>query len=271
MQPAAEYLGLESRLAVQRDDPTFGDGPFHRPELLDDPDAVVGDVAQAGQFGAQEEHARPGPATSTSPTTRRMPPQTGSADAVSRCDAQNDATCSTSGEPTAQLLIKRTRDDRSCRNVPGRVTVLRSLPGLPGPRNRLCSGVDGYSLARRNIGQNRPARPPAFPQCEGLPAGADSFAFSTSGPGGRKSMMTPRAVLPGLHGHDDRPLPRLGQFLPLGGVEPAPLRYREGRAGRHTRHARPSARSDRTGGFRAGTCRWRPRAPRAGSLRRRRR
>ena len=50
MHAAAEDLGLETRLALQRDDPAFGDRSLHRPELLDDPDPIVGDVAQAGQL-----------------------------------------------------------------------------------------------------------------------------------------------------------------------------------------------------------------------------
>ena len=61
MQAAAEDLRLKPRLAVERDDPPLGDRPLHRPEFLDDPDPVVGDVAQAGQLAGrnhQYDHAQ---------------------------------------------------------------------------------------------------------------------------------------------------------------------------------------------------------------------
>ena len=53
---AAEHLGLEAGLAVEGDDPAFGDRSLRRPQLLDDADAVVGDVPQAGQL-AESHHA----------------------------------------------------------------------------------------------------------------------------------------------------------------------------------------------------------------------
>ncbi len=47
MQPAAQHLRLKPGLAIEGDDPPLRDRTLQRPELLDDPDPVVGDVTQA--------------------------------------------------------------------------------------------------------------------------------------------------------------------------------------------------------------------------------
>ena len=55
MQAAAQQLGLEAGLAVQGDDAAFGHRALARPQLLDDADAVVGDVPQAHRFPQQQQ------------------------------------------------------------------------------------------------------------------------------------------------------------------------------------------------------------------------
>ena len=50
MQTTAQHLRLKPGLAIERDDPSFGDRSLHGPEFFDDPDPVVGDIAQTGQL-----------------------------------------------------------------------------------------------------------------------------------------------------------------------------------------------------------------------------
>src|SRR5205823_9645905 len=50
VEAAAEQVGLQARLVVQGDDAAIGHRPLARPQLLNDADAVVGDVAQTQQF-----------------------------------------------------------------------------------------------------------------------------------------------------------------------------------------------------------------------------
>ena len=46
VEAAAEQVGLEAGLAVERDDPALGDRPLGRPEFFDDAHAVVRNVAR---------------------------------------------------------------------------------------------------------------------------------------------------------------------------------------------------------------------------------
>ena len=55
VQAAAQQVGLEAGLAVQGDDPAFRHRAAARPQLLDDADAVVGDVAHAQHHLDQED------------------------------------------------------------------------------------------------------------------------------------------------------------------------------------------------------------------------
>ena len=103
MQAAAQHFGLKTSLAVERDDPSFGHGTFHGPEFFDDADPVVGDVRKPASSQATNTRM-------TIPTIQNRPPgrsvraaNSGGEPGVSDVGNQR-ATCSTSGEPTANLL-----------------------------------------------------------------------------------------------------------------------------------------------------------------------
>src|SRR5262249_15152014 len=55
VKSTAEHFGLEARLATQCNDLPFGNRSLLRPELLDDPNPVVGDVSQAGQLTSDHD------------------------------------------------------------------------------------------------------------------------------------------------------------------------------------------------------------------------
>ncbi len=61
MQPAAQQVGLEARLAFEGDDRAVRDGAEPRPQLLDDADVVVRDVADGQphrEQGEQHQHGK---------------------------------------------------------------------------------------------------------------------------------------------------------------------------------------------------------------------
>ena len=55
VETAAQHIGFETGFIAQRDQTALLDGPGARPELFDDADAVVGDVAQATELGNRHD------------------------------------------------------------------------------------------------------------------------------------------------------------------------------------------------------------------------
>ncbi len=55
VKAAAQHVRLEAGFIAQRDQSALLDGAGARPELFDDADAIVGDVAQAGKFDQRSD------------------------------------------------------------------------------------------------------------------------------------------------------------------------------------------------------------------------
>ena len=120
MQTAAQDLRLKPRLAIERDDSPLGHRTLHRPELLDDPDPVVGDVAQARKL------ARPA-ITSTTVATIQIRPAGQLRQRRRTMTASRAKSLPTTEMPRAQQVAspqrhsscERTRSSCSKRNNPG--------------------------------------------------------------------------------------------------------------------------------------------------------
>ena len=108
MQAAAQHLRLKPRLAIQRDDPPLGHRTLDRPELLDDPDPVVGDVAQAGQLAEHDDtHDQAHDPDKAARQIRQGRDDRRKPDAPNH--GRNDATCSTVVIPRHSSVNERER------------------------------------------------------------------------------------------------------------------------------------------------------------------
>ena len=101
MQPTTQDLGLKPCLAVQSDDSPFRHRPFHRPQLFDDADPVVGDITHTRKLGCNRHDQKRGhdPEHARRECPRARPEAASQPSELIAPD--RDATCSTNSEPTA--------------------------------------------------------------------------------------------------------------------------------------------------------------------------